>query len=72
MLAWRMRDAYEALAGELGIAVALETFEVALAIGGAHSKSIEERYRLYRGPSTSPSSAIHIHAPRAKQPCRKR
>ena len=46
VLAWRMRDMYdalEALAGGLGISVTLEAYEVALAIAEAHGKSIEGR-----------------------------
>ena len=44
VLAWRMRGMYEALealAGGMGIAVALETYEVALAIAAAHGTSID-------------------------------
>ena len=46
VLAWRMRDMYEALealAGGMGISVTVEAYEVALAIAAAHGKSIDGR-----------------------------
>ena len=53
VLAWRMRgmlDAIEELAGELGLAVKLEDYEVALGIAAAHGRDIEG---MNHGPGAS-------------------